>query len=176
MPLAPPKVLRQTVLHQRDHIAWVRYDLRLPNGTAWQREVLHHPGAVAIVPLKADGQVVLVRQYRLAAATFLLELPAGTLEPGEAPAACARRELQEEAGYLPGQLDPLGRFFVAPGISQEQMDLFVARDLIPSRLPADADEALEVVEMPLAQALHLAQTGEIRDAKTLLGLLLVSRP
>ena len=94
-----------------------------------------------------------------------------TLEPGENPLACAERELQEEAGFLPGELHHLGEIFVAPGQTDERIQLYLARDLRPSRLPADEDELIQVVRMPFSEALAHIQSGKIRDAKTIIGLL-----
>ncbi len=149
--------------------------VRLPNGKTTRREVIRHGGAVAIVPLDEQGHVTLVRQYRLPAGQDLLEVPAGTLEPGEEPLVCAERELQEETGLRPGTLTPLGGIFVAPGYSSEYIHLFLATDLTPSSLPGDDDEFLEVVSMSLAEALDLVDQGQIVDGKTITALLLAAR-
>lgn len=138
---------------------------------------LDHPGSVGIVPLlERDGEtlVVLVRQTRFATGRRLLEIPAGTRDPGEEPETTARRELPEEVGYACGRLDRLGGFYLAPGYSNEYMRLFVARDLRPQTAEADADEVdLEVELVPLADAVATARVGGYDDAKTTLGLLLV---
>jgi len=149
--------------------------VQLPDGTQSTREIVRHPGAVAIVPLLASGEVVLVRQFRGAADRVLLEIPAGTLEPGEEPLAAAGRELQEEAGYRPGKLERLGGEYTAPGYTSEFIHLFLATDLVPSRLAQDADEFLEVVTLPLGEALRQVENGEIQDGKTIIGLLLAAR-
>lgn len=149
--------------------------VRLPNGEEARREIIRHQGAVAIVPLDAEKRVTLVRQFRLAAGRHLLEIPAGTLEPGEEPLICAERELQEEAGLFPGKLESLGGIFVAPGYSSEYIHLFLATDLRPSRLEGDADEFLEVSSLPLEEALALIDAGEINDGKTITALLLAAR-
>ncbi len=147
----------------------------LPNGQPARREVVSHPGAVAIVPLDEQDNVYLVRQFRTAAGQSLLELPAGTLEPDEDPAACAERELQEEAHLKPGQLQSLGGFYVAPGYTTEYIHLFLAQTLTPSALPPDEDEFIDVVKMPLNDALAAAMDGTIIDGKTIIGLLYVAR-
>jgi ADP-ribose pyrophosphatase len=149
--------------------------VQLPDGNRAMREIIKHPGAVAMVPLLASGQVVLVRQFRGAADRVLLEIPAGTLEPGEDPLAAAGRELQEEAGYRPGKLERLGGEYTAPGYTSEFIHLFLATELEPSRLAQDADEFLEVVTLPLDEALRQVENGEIQDGKTIIGLLLVAR-
>lgn len=147
----------------------------LPDGQQAQREIVRHPGAVAMVPLLADGTVVLVRQYRHAAQQVLLEIPAGTLEPDEDPAQAAARELQEETGYWPGQLERLAGEYTAPGYTTELIHLYLATDLVESRLAADDDEFLEVVRLPFDEALRRVESGAIQDGKTMIGLLLAAR-
>ena len=142
----------------------------LPNGLSVELEVVRHPGAAAIVPLKDDDTVVLIRQYRLAAGGYIYEIPAGKLHPGEDPGHCATRELEEEIGYRAGRLDKIATFFTAPGFTDEVMHLYVARDLIGGTQALDGDEVLEVVEMPLEKAMAHILDGTIRDAKTIIGL------
>ena len=143
----------------------------LPNGHVARREIVEHPGAVALLPLDADGKLVLVRQYRKPAERLLLELPAGTLHRGEDPKLAAQRELQEEIGYSAGKLERLTGFYTCPGFCTEYMHVFLATDLRPSRLPADEDESLEPLHLSLDEALELMHKGEICDAKTIAGLL-----
>lgn len=147
--------------------------VRMPGGHTAQREIVEHPGAVALVALDADGNVLLVRQYRKPAERFLLEIPAGTLAPGEAPEECARRELAEETGYTPGKLVRLAGFYSAPGYCTEYLHVYLATELRPQRAQADVDEDIQVVRLPLAECLRLARAGEICDAKSLVGLLAV---
>jgi len=144
----------------------------LPNGETAKREVVRHPGAVAIVPFDADGNVILVRQYRLPAKQMLLEIPAGTLEPGEDPLACAIRELQEEIGYKPGTIDKIGGIYTAPGYTTEFIHLYMASDLTESKLAQDADEFIEVVRVSLDEAIRMIHSAEIADGKSVSGLLL----
>jgi ADP-ribose pyrophosphatase len=151
------------------------HEVRLPDGSHSKREVVKHPGAVALVALDAGQNVLLVRQFRLPAGRVLSEIPAGTLKPDEAPAACATRELQEETGYKPGQLEALGGFFAAPGYTTEYIHLFLATELVESQLDADDDEFVEVDRVPLAEALAMIERGDIVDAKTITGLLRVAR-
>lgn len=138
-------------------------------------DVIKHNGAVAMLPIDDEGQLLLVRQYRHAVGSQLIELPAGTLEEGEGPESCAQRELREEVGMAAGELIKLGEFFLAPGYSTERMHLFLARKLSADSLEADEDEMLELLRISPKLALAMVQDGQIRDAKTLLGLLL-ARP
>ncbi|MDX1994968.1 MAG: NUDIX hydrolase [bacterium] len=151
------------------------HEVELPNGQHSKREIVRHPGAVAVVAFDTEGKVLLVRQYRTAAGKVLLEIPAGTLNPNEPPLDCAVRELQEETGYRPGKIDSMGGIYTAPGYTTEFIHLFLATDLSESRLQADDDEFIEVVRLPLPEALHRIEQGEIVDAKTTSGLLLASR-
>lgn len=150
-------------------------DVQLPNGEPGKREIIRHPGAVAIVALDEAGNVLLVRQYRIAADKILQEIPAGTLKLGEDPFVCAERELQEETGFKPGKLERIGGIYPAPGYTTEFIHLFLATDLTPSPLPLDDDEFIEVDRMPLAQAVALVDAGDICDAKSVAGLLRVAR-
>ena len=147
------------------------HKVELPDGKHSKREVVKHPGAVAIVALDDEGNVLLVRQFRLAAGDIILEIPAGTLDPEESPENCARRELQEEVGYEPKMLESIGGIFTAPGYTTEFIHLFLATQLMESPLEGDADEFLEVVRMPLDDVLKLIDDGKIIDSKTLAGLL-----
>ncbi|MFN8447424.1 MAG: NUDIX hydrolase [Anaerolineae bacterium] len=150
-------------------------DVRLPDGKETTREIIRHPGAVALVALDAEQRVLLVRQYRNAADRILLEIPAGTLHPDEAPLACAERELQEETGYRPGKLEPLGGIYAAPGYTTEFIHLFLATDLSESRLAMDDDEFIEVQRLSLPEALAMIEQGVIADGKSVAGLLRVAR-
>jgi ADP-ribose pyrophosphatase len=142
----------------------------LPNGVTVELEVVRHPGAAAIVPLKDDGTVILLRQYRLAAGGYIYEIPAGKLHPGEDPMECATREMEEEIGYRATRMEKLGSFFTAPGFTDEMMHLFKATGLIPGRQNLDKDEVLEIIDFPLEKAIGLIKDGAIRDAKTIIGL------
>jgi ADP-ribose pyrophosphatase len=146
-----------------------------PGGQQFKREIIRHPGAVAMITLTATGDVLLVRQYRGAAQKALLEIPAGTLEPGEDPHDAAVRELQEEVGYKPGTLERLSGEFTAPGYTSEYIHLFLATDLTPSRLSQDEDERIDVESLPLDEAVRRVMSGEIEDGKTIIGLLMVAR-
>jgi ADP-ribose diphosphatase len=146
-------------------------DVELPNGHTARLEIVHHPGAAAVVPLHGDGTVTLVHQYRHAAGGWLYEIPAGLLEAGEAPAACAARELAEETGLTAGRLTPLITYHTTPGFSDEVVHVFIGSDLTPGLASPDHDEVLESVRMPLADALARIGDGGITDGKTIIGLL-----
>jgi len=151
------------------------HQVRLPNGKQAERELITHPGAAAIVALDDAQNVLLIRQFRLGADQVLVELPAGTLEPGEDPAVCAARELQEETGYRPGQLERLGGWFVAPGYTTEYIHLFVATDLTHDPIEGDEDEFIEVFRLPLTEAVAMAARGEIGNSTGVAGLLWAAR-
>jgi len=138
-----------------------------------EREIVEHPGAVAIVAVDAEGVVTLVRQLREPARAELLELPAGTLEEGEAPLTTAKRELAEETGLTGGRWRELAGFYTTPGFCREYMHLFLAEDLDPGEARQEADESIELVRVPREEL--EAGLSEIEDAKTLAGLLIYLR-
>jgi len=142
----------------------------LPNGLTVDLEVVRHPGAAAVVPLKDDGTVVLIRQFRHAAGGFIYEIPAGKLSPGEEPVACAARELEEEIGYRAGSFELLSSIFTAPGFTDEVIHVYKATGLTKGLQHLERDEVLEIIEMPLSEAIAMIQSGAIRDAKTMVGL------
>ncbi len=142
----------------------------LPNGKQTNLEMIRHPGASAVVPLFPDGRVRLIRQFRYAAEAFILEVPAGKLDPGETPARCAAREVEEEAGVRAGRLHSLGFIFTTPGFTDERIHLFAATGLTPVERHLDDDEVIDTVDMTLSEALRLARTGGIQDSKSLCAL------
>lgn len=149
--------------------------LKTPDGRETKYDIIEHGGSVILVPLDADGNLLFVRQYRHAAGTDLLELPAGTLDEGEEPAVCAAREIREETGFAAGRLEKIGEFYLAPGYSTEFMVVFLATDLKHDPLEADADEFLTLEKIPVQQALEMAERGEMPDAKSLAALLLARK-
>jgi len=153
----------------------VRLDeVEMPSGRRVVYEIVEHRGAVVMVPVTDDSSVLMVRQFRQAVGRELLELPAGTIERGETPEACAQRELAEEVGQAAARWDRLITFFPSPGILTEEMHVFLARDLRPTSAERE-EEDLRVEAMSLREARRRIDTGEIRDAKSVLGILLTSQ-
>ncbi len=146
-------------------------DVQLSNGHVATREIVEHPGAVGIVALTSDDGLLLVQQYRKAAETLTLEIPAGTLGPGEDPLACAVRELKEETGYTAGTMHSICSFYTAVGFCTEMMHLFVARDLEPGEAANEEDESIEVVTASVTSALEMIERHSIVDAKTVAAVL-----
>src|SRR6266705_1956569 len=153
--------------------------VRFPDGSSGQLEVIRHPGAAAVVPFAsdprgADPTILLIQQYRYATNGSLIEIPAGRLNPGEDPQACAQRELLEEVGVKAGRLERLTTIWTTPGFTDERIHLFWASELKADKHAREPDEFIEVVPKPLSEALRLVQSGVITDAKTALSLLLVA--
>ena len=170
-----PKVLNvETRYHGRAFDVRVE-EVEIRPGQTARLDIIQHPGAVTILPLDGDGLVWFVRQYRHPAREFLLELPAGTLEAGEDPALAANRELQEEIGMRAASLEEIATCYLAPGYSTELMHIFLATGLSPSALEQDEDEVISLEKLPAAQAAALARRGELRDAKSLVALLLAAQ-
>jgi len=143
----------------------------LPNGEIAELEIIHHPGGAAVVALDGSNRLCLLRQFRHAVGGWLWELPAGKLDGGEAPIACAQRELQEEAGCTAREWQPLGRIISSPGVFTEVVHLFLARGLEAVASAAEAHEVFEVHWIDWRDALAMVERGEIEDAKTLVGLM-----
>jgi len=159
--------------------------VRYPDGTEGELEIIRHPGAAAIVALDPPGtgtdrnpgqpRVVLIHQYRYAAGGFVWEVPAGKLDPGEAPEGCAARELEEETGYRAGSLRRLGAIHTTPGFTDEVIHLFLARDLRPGSSNHGPSEFIERHELELERALEMIDRGQITDSKTICALALAER-
>lgn len=152
-----------------------RENVTLPNEVTVDIDVIRHPGAAAIVPLTAEGEVVLIRQYRHAVGGYIWEIPAGTLNPAETPEACARRELTEETGLQAEDWEKLGEIVPVPGYSDERIHLFWARNLSDAKQSLDQDEVLNVTTVAWRKALEMMATGEIIDAKTICALMMADR-
>lgn len=144
--------------------------VQLPNGFTVDLETIRHPGAAAVVPLKDDGTVVMIRQFRHAAGGFIYEIPAGKLDRVEEPLTCAARELEEEVGYRAASFELLSSIFTAPGFADEVIHIYQASGLMKGTQHLDRDEVLEIIEMPLSDAINKIQDGTIRDGKTIIGL------
>ncbi len=150
--------------------------VRYPDGSTGELEMLRHPGAAAVLPFAsdprgADPTVLLIQQYRYATGGGLLEIPAGRLNPGEAPGACARRELQEEVGVTAGRLEGLTTIWTTPGFTDERIHLFWATDLAAGAHAREPDEFIEVVAKPLSEVLTMVRSGAICDGKTVVAIL-----
>ena len=178
------RLVESEVIHRGRYLEVRVETTERADGSRHRRDVVRHPGAVAIVALDDADRLLLVRQWRQPAGRTLLEIPAGTLDRDPAsgaiedPELASRRELEEETGYRAGSWQKLGTFWTAPGFASELMHLYLATDLVaagPDRLAPDADEALEIVRLPLADALAAADRGDLLDAKTLLGILWLGR-
>jgi ADP-ribose pyrophosphatase len=165
-----PEVIISEWLHD-GFIGVHRDTVRFASGHESTIEVIEHGGGVALLAVDPDGLLLFVRQYRHPPRRWLLELPAGTIEPDEDPAVCANRELQEETGYRPGLLEKLGGFYLAPGYSSEYLHVFLATDLTESKLQGDED-VVHVERLTVNDALQQINIGQIEDAKTIAALLL----
>lgn len=140
----------------------------------YDREVVRHPGSCVIIPVFDDDTVALVRQYRHPAVRYLLEAPAGTLRDGEPPEEGAARELEEELGVVAASMERLSEFFVSPGFLEEKMWVYLATGLSATEQRLEEDEIVEVIRLPFSQALAMVTSGEIEDAKTIIGIMLAA--
>lgn len=169
------ELTEHTVAHTRPYegvIVSVDLDeVRLPNGRTAKREVVDHPGGVAILPLNDDGTVTVVRQYRYPFAQVLTEIPAGKLDAGEEPRTGALRELKEEIGAQAGELIDLGAVYPSPGFCREVLYLYLARNLTYGETCPDEDEFLEQVRIPFGRLAEQVMSGAIRDGKTVAAVL-----
>ncbi len=168
----PFELLKSETVYAGRALKIRRDTVRLPHGGETRLDIVEHVGSVVLVPVDEQGKMLFVRQYRHAAGLDLLELPAGTLEAGEAPESCARREIREETGMAAGKIELLGSFYLAPGYSTERMYVYLAQELHPDPLQADEDEFLSVERISVQEALAQAESGKIPDAKTLAALFL----
>ena len=164
------RCIKRSTIYQGRVIRLIRETLEI-RGQRLARETILHPGAVVVVPALGRSRILFVRQYRRAVGRILLELPAGTLEPGERRDVCARRELQEETGWRARRLRRLGRFYAAPGFLSEEMTVFLATGLEQATASPEPDELLSPVVLTLRQVLAKIRSGAIRDAKSIIGIL-----
>ncbi len=166
---------KKELVHKGNYLEFYRDQVTLPNGkTAW-RDYVHHPGAVAAVPVLANGDILLIKQFRYPTGRVLLEIPAGKLEEGEAPLEAIKRELVEEIGYEAGRIDALLSMWTTPGFTDEIMHLYVATDLHSAVGSCDPDEFLEIVRYSPGEVEQLLYSGEVVDGKTALALALFLR-
>lgn len=146
--------------------------ITLPNGNDVDLEIIRHPGGACALPLHEDGDVSLIRQYRHPAGDVIWEIPAGRIDDGEDPETCARRELEEEAGFSVGRMEKLSSFLTTPGFCSELLHIYLASDLTSCGQRLEHDEYLEVIKLPFKSALDMVFSGEINDGKTMIALLL----
>jgi ADP-ribose pyrophosphatase len=172
MAIEPEVGLSKETVYDGKLFKVVREKVRLANGNERPREIVVHPGAVALVAVDGDGRILMVRQYRRAADRVLLEIPAGTREPNEDAEACALRELQEETGYKAGNIERLAGFYSAPGFCTEWLECFLLTDLSESPGQADDDENIELERLTAGEAVAAIQRGDVCDAKSICGILL----
>lgn len=166
--------MKKQTLHHGRVIDLAIETVELPNGTTTDLEIVHHPGGAAVVAINDQNKVCLIRQYRHAAGGWLWELPAGKIDAGEAPLATAKRELAEEAGQIAGKIEPLGDTLTTPGFCDEVIYLFRATQLKTCPTQHEAHEVIEVHWFDYPQVLEQIRDGTIRDAKTVIGLMLAS--
>jgi ADP-ribose pyrophosphatase len=166
---------QRRVIYRGRKVDLALQQVRLADGSEEEREVVLHRGAVALVPMVDRDHVCLVRNERYAVGRTLLEVPAGTLDPGETPEETARRELREETGYEAGRLTRIGQWFVSPGVINERMFLFLCEDLHPGPTAHQPDETLEPVVVAWDEAVQMVRDGRIEDAKTMLAVLICDR-
>jgi ADP-ribose pyrophosphatase len=163
-------------LHQRKEVYHGRIvnltvdAITTANGVETIREVFHHPGGAAVVPVMENGDVLLVKQFRYPMGEYLLELPAGKIDNQEPPAVTAARELEEEVGYAVGKLTKLAEFYTTPGFCDEMLHIYLATGLTPVGTRHDDDEEIEIVRCSLAQLKAMLEAQEIRDGKTIIGI------
>lgn len=169
-----PVALRKTVFAGRVLDVGLE-EHRLPNGRVASFEIVRHPGGAAVLPVLADGRVLLIHQFRPAVDRMVYEIPAGRLEPEEDTEQCVRRELAEETGYTAGSLEPLGGLWSTVGFCDEYIALYLARDLTPVGQALEADEVIELCPLSLDEAMERLDRDEILDGKTQLALLRYSR-
>jgi len=164
------KVLSSSIIYSGRAVKLRLDRVRLPSGRETSREIIEHPGSVGILPLLPGKRVLLIRQYRHAVGETIWEMPAGTMEPGETPMECARRELEEETGYRAKSLKPFFECYTAPGYSMELMRVFLARGLKPTEQRPEEDEIISVEPVGNERAFRMIRSGKIRDAKTICAL------
>jgi ADP-ribose pyrophosphatase len=169
------KVNSKTTLYEGRVFKLLRENVTLNNGVTVDLDVIHHPGASAMIPMSGDDNVILIKQYRHAIGDFIWEIPAGTLDPDETPLECAKRELIEETGFSANTWQKLGEITPVPGYSNERIHMFLAADLVPAEQDLDKDEMLDVHEVSLGKAVEMIHEGAIQDSKTIAGLFMTTK-
>lgn len=169
------KTLSSENIYQGAVFSVTRDIIAAPSGLQITREVIQHAGGAGGIALFEDGRIALVKQYRHPAKDFLLEIPAGKIDAGESPEECAAREIEEELGFKIGKIEKLAEFYSTPGFCGEKLHVYLATQLEPTAQNLDHDEEVEIIFMPLAEAIALAENGQIFDAKTIIALLLLQQ-
>lgn len=164
------KTIRKQRIYNGRVIDLDRFLVRLPGGKMTTLEIIDHPGAAAVVPIANDGRIILIRQYRHAAGGYLYEIPAGTLNEGEKPLNCAKRELVEETGYRAGRWKKLRTIFTTPGFTNEKIHIYLASNLAPAKTKHDFDEVIEVCMFKKEAVMEMIKGRRIVDSKTIIGL------
>ncbi|MGY4690198.1 NUDIX hydrolase [Salibacterium sp. K-3] len=161
------KTLHKESIYEGKIIDVSVHDVKLPDGSTGKREIINHPGAVAVIALSPSGKLIMVRQYRKALEKELFEIPAGKLEPGEEPETSASREMEEETGYKAEDLKKIASFYTSPGFADEIIHLYEAGRVMEGETSTDEDEFVELVEVTLEEAEQLIKEEKIHDAKTM---------
>ncbi len=164
------KISKTREIHNTKAFSFVVEDVTLPNGTKAEMAMVSHPGSTAVVPLFDDGTIAMTLQYRHAVRDYLLEIPAGTMDPGESPLTCAKRELEEETGLVAGEFNELINVHILPSYSDEMIYVYLARNFTISEQNLDQDEIIHVVKYPLEEILQMIDDGRITDALTILSI------
>lgn len=163
--------IEKTLEHKGKLLSFFCYKIKDIEGHLHEYDALEHPGASVMIPVDHEGNIHFIQQWRRSSGKILIELPAGTLDPGELPEVCAQRELQEEIGYFSKKLTYLGGFFTAPGFCNEYLHLFLAEDLVFSPLDGEDTKYIDTHTLSLKKTLEAVDDGSIEDAKTLCGVL-----
>jgi ADP-ribose diphosphatase len=164
------KINRTEKIYGGKYFSFVIEDIILPSGRRTEMAIVRHPGSTAVVPLLDDGEIVMISQYRHAVGDYLLEIPAGTIEPGESPNDCATRELEEETGFVARELIELAQVHIIPAYSDEKICIYLARGHLESKQNLDQDEIIHVVKSPLEEVVRMIEQGRITDALTILSI------
>lgn len=168
--MKPQKTLSSKIVFEGRAVKLRVDTIQMPDGRQTTREIVEHGACIAVVAVDEQNNILLVSQYREAVEKELLEIPAGGVDPGEDVETAVKREMQEETGYLPRKLENLGGYYLAPGYSTEYLHLYLAADLIPSRLVAEDTEGIKIVRVPVSQIRKLLTSGKICDGKSIAGL------
>jgi len=168
------KVNKSTILHEGRVFTILEENVTLANGVTTDLDIIHHPGASAIVPFIENNTVIMIKQYRHALGSFIWEIPAGTLNSNETPIECAKRELTEETGFSGNIWNKLGEITPVPGYSDERIHVFLTKELVSARQNLDKDEILDVHEIKIDDAIKMIFDGLIQDCKSIFGLFMAT--